>query len=46
MQTYQVRIQDRNYTNWDICDLSNNSIIENREQCNPLINKLLTIKPN
>ena len=40
MQTYQVRIQDRNYTNWDICDLSNNSIIENREQCNPLINKL------
>ena len=40
MQTYQVRIQDRNYTNWNLYDLSNNSIIENREQCNPLTNKL------
>jgi len=40
MQTYQVNIYDRNYTKWDLCDLSNNSIIENREQCNPLTNKL------
>jgi len=40
MQTYQLHIQDRNYTNWNIYDLSNNSIIENREQCNPLTNKL------
>lgn len=40
MQTYQLHIQDRNYTNWNLYDLSNNSIIENREQCNPLTNKL------
>ena len=40
MQTYQLHIQDRNYTNWSLYDLSNNSIIENREQCNPLTNKL------
>lgn len=40
MQTYQVRIQDRNYTNWSLYDLSTNSIFEDREQCNPLTNKL------
>ena len=40
MQTYQLHIQDRNYTNWNLYDLSTNSSIENREQCNPLTNKL------
>ena len=40
MQTYQVHIQDRNYTKWSLYDLSNNSSIENREQWNPLVNKL------
>ena len=40
MQIYQLHIQDRNYTKWSIYDLSTNSSIENREQCNPLTNKL------
>ena len=40
MQTYQVNIYDRNYTKWDLCELSSNSTIENTEIVNPLINKL------
>ena len=39
MQTYQVNIHDRNYTNWSLYDLSTNSNIDCREQWNPLTNK-------
>ena len=40
MQSYQVNIHDRNYTNWSLYDLSNNSTLENTENIIPLTNKL------
>ena len=39
MQTYQVHIHDRNYTNWDLYNLENKPIIEKTELVNPLNNK-------
>lgn len=39
MQTYQVHIHDRDYTNWDLYNLENKPIIEKTELVNPLINK-------
>jgi exoribonuclease R len=40
MTTFQVKINDRNYTNWSFYDLTNNIIIETNNKINPLINKL------
>ena len=37
---YQVRIHDRDYTNWDLCNLSCDSIVEDIKFVNPLTNKL------
>lgn len=43
MQTYQIQIHERNYTQWSLYDLSNN-IINNdtdlHEKMNPLVNKI------
>ena len=40
MTTFQVKINDRNYTNWSFYDLTNNIIIETNNKINPLTNKL------
>lgn len=40
MQTYQVNIYDRNYTNWGLYNLESNSTTEKAELLNPLTNKL------